>query len=82
MKMETINRHYRHNTSDRVATQTVKSTVQAVLRGGSRKSLRVVLLVGEAHLPRKWRSLGGSEGMPPKKSFGNIDALRCNLVHS
>ena len=26
-----INRHYRHNTSDRVATQTVQSTVQAVL---------------------------------------------------
>jgi len=31
MKTVTFSRHYRHNTSDRVATQTVQSTVQAVL---------------------------------------------------
>jgi len=27
-------------------------------------------------------SLGGSGCMPPKKVFGNMDALRCNLAHS
>ena len=58
-----------------------------VSRGGSRKSLRVVLLVGEAHLRRSGLvrnrgSLGGSGGMPPQKIFGNMDALRCNLAHS
>ena len=54
-----------------------------VTRGGSRKSLRVVLLVGEANLPRsgfklasKRGSLGGSGGMPPQKILGNMDALR------
>jgi len=51
---------------------------------GSRKSLRVVLLVGvpRSGLARKRCSLGGSGGMPPKKIFVNMDALRCNLVHS
>ena len=44
----------------------------SVSSGGSRKSLRVVLLVGEANLPqsglaRKRGSLGGSGGMPPRK---------------
>ena len=43
------------------------------LRGGSRKSLRVVLLVGKptcrelrGGIPRKRRSLGGSGGMAPE----------------
>jgi len=54
----------------------------AVSRGGSRNCLRVVLLVGEAHLPINRRYLGGSGGMPPQKIFGNMDALRCNLAHS
>ena len=61
----------------------ISDTDHEQLSGGSRKSLRVVLLVGEAHLPRSGlqrRSLGGHA--PPRNFFGNMDALRCNLVHS
>jgi len=57
-------------------------------RGGSRKSLRVVLLVAKptcreirGGLPCKWRFVGGL-GACPQKIFGNTDDLRCNLAHS
>ena len=33
-------------------------------------------------LPHKWLNVWGSGGMLPQKIFGNIDTLRCILVHS
>ena len=45
--------------------------LQGGLQGRIHKFFEGSSFGGEAHLPRKWCSLGGSGGMPPQKIFGN-----------